>query len=137
MNQDADTSVTSKTYLPPMPTFWWLQTRPFIKFMAREMSSFFVAYLVVITLMLVNALINGPEAYEEFQACLASPIMVAISGVGLLFALFHTVTWFNATPRAVVVRIGGKKLPEAMIIGPNYVAWVVISAFVAWVVVGG
>ncbi len=137
MNQNANTAATSKTYLPPMPTFWWLQTRPFIKFMAREMSSFFVAYLVVITLMLVNALINGPEAYEEYQACLASPIMVVISGVGLLFAVLHTVTWFNATPRAVVVRMGGKKLPEAMIIAPNYVAWLVISAFVAWVVVGG
>lgn len=137
MNQNVSTAAPPKAHLPPMPTFWWLQTKPFIKFMAREASALFVAYLVVIKLMLVDALIRGPESYEEFLAYLASPTMVAISGVGLLFAILHTVTWFNATPRAVVVRMGGKKLPEAMIVAPNYVAWFSISAFIAWVVVGG
>ena len=127
----------SGTYLPSMPTFWWLQTRPFRKFMLRELSSIFVAYFVVITLTQVHALTKGPAAYEELQACLASPIMVIVSGVGLLFVLLHTFTWFHLTPRAVVIRMGGKKLPDPMIIAPNYVAWIVISVFVAWVVLEG
>ena len=63
--------------------------------------------------------------------------MVIVSGVGLLFVLLHTFTWFHLTPRAVVIRMGGKKLPDPMIIAPNYVAWIVISVFVAWVVLEG
>ena len=130
-----DTAAKSGRYLPSMPTFWWLQTQPFR--MLRELSSIFVAYLVVITLMQVQALTKGPAAYEELQAWLASPIMVILSAVGLLLLLLHSFTWFNLTPRAIVIRWGGKKVPEAMIIAPNYVAWLVISVFVTWVVLGG
>ncbi len=132
-----DTAAKSGRYLPSMPTFWWLQTQPFRRFMLRELSSIFVAYLVVITLMQVQALTKGPAAYEELQAWLASPIMVILSAVGLLLLLLHSFTWFNLTPRAIVIRWGGKKVPEAMIIAPNYVAWLVISVFVTWVVLGG
>jgi len=30
--------------------------------------------------------------------------------------------------------LGGKRLPDAMIAGPAYVAWIVISAFIGWLV---
>ena len=57
--------------------------------------------------------------------------------VGFLFLLLHTVTWFNLTPRAIVLRLGGKRVPDILIIAPNYVAWLVISGVLAWVIVGG
>ena len=55
----------------------------------------------------------------------------------LFFVLFHTITWFNLTPRAMVVRIKGKKLPELLIIAPNYVVWLIVSGIIAWIVIGG
>jgi fumarate reductase subunit C len=64
-----------------------------------------------------------------------SPWMIAISLFILVFVIFHSITWFNLTPRAMpAVRIGGKRVPELAIALPNFVAWIIVSAFVAWVV---
>jgi fumarate reductase subunit C len=35
------------------------------------------------------------------------------------------------------VRVGGKRLPEWMVAAPNYVVWIVLSAVIAWFIVGG
>ena len=42
-------------------------------------------------------------------------------------ALFHTITWFNLAPRALVVRIGEDKVPDLLIAGPHYMGWMVFS----------
>jgi fumarate reductase subunit C len=52
--------------------------------------------------------------------------------IAFLFVLFHAITWFNLAPTAMVVRVRGKRLPDAVISGSNYVAWVVLSAAVAF-----
>ncbi|PYO57020.1 MAG: fumarate reductase subunit C, partial [Candidatus Rokuibacteriota bacterium] len=41
-------------------------------------------------------------------------------------------TWFNLTPKAMVVRLGGKRVPDWVILGSNYAAWLVLSALVAF-----
>ena len=120
-----------------MPASWWLGTSNYLKFMLRELTCIFVAYFVVITILQIRAVNQGTEAYAEFQAWLASPVMLALSALALLFVVYHTITWFNVTPRAIVVRVGGKRLSDAAIIAPNYIAWIVISGLVAWLVLGG
>ena len=45
---------------------------------------------------------------------------------------FHAVTWFNLAPKAMVVEVGGRRLPGALIAGANYAAWAVVSAVLAW-----
>ncbi|HEY3123032.1 MAG TPA: fumarate reductase subunit C, partial [Thermoanaerobaculia bacterium] len=63
---------------------------------------------------------------------LKSPLLIALNGVSFLFLLFHTVTWFNLAPKAMAVRVRGKRVPDVLVAGPNYVAWLAISAVVAW-----
>ena len=137
MSNGADTELRPRTYRAPMPASWWLGTANYLKFMLRELTCVFVAYFVVITILQIRAVNQGAEAYAEFQAWLASPVMLALSAVALLFVVYHTITWFNVTPRAIVVRVGGKRLSDAAIIAPNYIAWIVISGLVAWLVLGG
>ena len=60
--------------------------------------------------------------------------------VGLIafgFVLYHSITWFNLAPKAMPVRVGGKRLPDWMVAAPNYVAWVAMSAVVVWFLLGG
>jgi fumarate reductase subunit C len=52
----------------------------------------------------------------------------------MFFLIFHTITWFNLAPSATPVRVAGKRLPDIMISGPAYVAWIVISAVICWLV---
>ena len=131
------TEYLPKSYHPRVSTYWWLGRWPYLKFILRELSSVFVAFFVVVTLLQIRALGQGPVEYAAFQQWLRSPLILAINAVSFLFVLFHTVTWFNLAPKAMAVRMGGKRLPDLMIAAPNYIGWVVVSAFIAWIVLRG
>jgi fumarate reductase subunit C len=124
-------------YRPRVSTYWWLGQWGYLKFILRELSSIFVAYFVVLILLQLCALRDGPEAYAAFQSWLRMPGIVALNVVSLAFVLFHTITWFNLAPRALVVRLGGTRLPDPLIAGSNYVAWLVVSVAVAWLILRG
>jgi len=51
--------------------------------------------------------------------------------------LYHSITWFNLSPKAMVVRLGRFRVPDLMIAGGNYAAWFVISGIIAWAYVTG
>ncbi len=126
-----------KWHRTPVSTYWWLSQWSYTKFILRELSSVFVAYFILITLMQVRALGQGPAEYAAFQEFLTHPFVVLLNVVAFLFLLLHTITWFNLTPRAIVLRLRGKRVPDLLIIAPNYVAWIVISGVVAWFVLRG
>lgn len=122
---------------PRMSTYWWLARRSHLSFILRELSSVFVAWFVVYFLLLVRAVNTGSAAYQQFLQWSASPLMLAVNALTLAFVTFHAVTWFNLAPKAMVVRLGGRPVPGVVIAASNYVAWVVVSAGVAWLLLGG
>ncbi len=121
-------------YRQRVSTYWWLWKWPYLKFVLRELSSVFVAYFVLLTLAQVRCLSGGPEAYAEFQQWTKNPFLIALNGISLFFVLFHVLTWFNLAPRAMVVRLGGKRVPNIVIAGANYVAWLAVSGGLAWLI---
>jgi succinate dehydrogenase subunit C len=123
-------------YRPHVSVYWWLKQRQYLTFILRELSSVFVALFVVMTLFQLRALKNGPEAYAHFQERLQSPAAIVFNIVALFFVVFHSITWFNLAPSAMPVRLGGKRVPAFLVAAPSYLAWIVISAFVAWMVLG-
>ena len=131
------TEYLPKSYHTRVSTYWWLKRWAYLKFILREASSVFVAWIVVVTLLQIRALTQGPAAYAEFQNWLRSPVLLALNAVSFLFVMFHAVTWFNLAPKAMAIRVRGKRLPGFAIAAPNYVAWLVISAAVAWILLRG
>jgi fumarate reductase subunit C len=127
------TEYLPRTYQTRVSTYWWLKSWAYLKFILREASSVFVAWFVVVTLLQVRAIASGPAEYAASQEWLRSPFILALNIVSFLFVLFHAITWFNLAPKAMAVRVGGKRLPNLAISGPQYIAWIVISAGVAWV----
>jgi len=124
----------SRLYRKRVSTYWWLGPWPYLRFILREASSVPVAWFVVVTLRQLRALAAGREAYAEFQQWMSQPPMVALNAVCFVFVLFHTITWFNLTPRAVVLRLRGQRVPDHLIAAPNYLGWVAASAAVAWLI---
>ena len=124
-------------YRPRMSVYWWLRSGPYRVFMLREVSCIFVAWFVVYLLLLVNAVTQGDESYQQFLSWSASGGMVLLNIVTLLFVVFHAVTWFNLAPQAMAVRVGGKRVPDVLISGSNHAAWALVSALLAWVILGG
>lgn len=126
-----------KAYVRPMRATWWMQRRPYFIFMLRELSSVFIAAYLILLLVMIHRVSQGPEAYMSFLESLRSPAAIFFHIVALAFALLHTITWFNLTPQAVAVRVGEERVRPGLIIAPNYVAWVIASAIVAWFVLKG
>jgi fumarate reductase subunit C len=124
-------------YRKRVSTYWWLQRPEYLRFVLREVSSVFVAYFVVLTLLQVYMLSRGPLAYAHFQELLKNPFAIAWNVISLFFVVFHSITWFNLAARATVFRVGGKRVPEVLITGSNYATWLVVSAAVAWFLLRG
>ena len=124
-------------YREKMSTFWWLHHWWAGKFILRELSSVAVAWFVFVTLRQIAALNGGPETFEFFHQWLGSPLILAVNIVCGVFLLFHTITWFNLAPRAMVIRVGGRRIPDNLIAAQNYGAWIVLSGLIAWLVIGG
>ncbi len=121
---------------PRVSTYWWLTRWPYAKFVLREVSSIFVAWYVVVILLEVRALAEGPFALARFQIWLQSPLIVALNAVSFLFILYHSITWLNLAPRAMAVRFGGQRVPDWLIVGGNYAALAGISGMIAWLLLG-
>jgi fumarate reductase subunit C len=120
-----------KPYRPRMSAYWYFDRWPYLRFILREASSFFVAYFAVLMLMQIAALNAGPSAYAKFEACLSTPPMLILNGFTLLFLLLHTVTWFNLVPRVMLREMRGKTMPEIAAAAPGYIAWIGASIIVA------
>jgi fumarate reductase subunit C len=147
------------TYRQPVSRLWWLKKRTYFLFVMRELSSVFVAWFAVFLMVLVFAIGRGEASYQRFLEWAASPVVVVVNVVALAFSVLHTVTWFALTPQAMVVRfrsrqvramkevpvagrwvpaatvvrVGGR-LPAGAVIASQYVGLVVVSAFIAWLV---
>lgn len=124
-------------YRVRVSTYWWLTKWSYMKFVLRELSSIFVAWFVVLTLLQIRCLSQGPEAYARWQEWMRNPFLIAGNVVTLFFVLLHTVTWFNLAPRAMAVRVAGKRVPALLIAAGNYLAWAVVSVILAWIILGG
>jgi fumarate reductase subunit C len=124
-------------YRRRVSVWWWLERWRSTKFVLRELTSFGVAFFAIITLWQVAALSAGPNAYTFFQHWLRSPLSILLHALALVAILYHAVTWFHLAPRAMVVRLGGKRLPDAAIIAANYLAWFAASGVLAWLLLRG
>jgi fumarate reductase subunit C len=124
-------------YRRRVSTYWWLRRPSYLAFILRELSSLFVAWFVVFTLLQIHALKQGAESYQGFQEWSKNPVVLIVNVIALFFVVFHSITWFRLAPQAMAVRLRGKRVPAIWIAGPYYVAWALASALVAWIVLGG
>ena len=92
---------------------------------------------MVFLLLLVRAVAGGPRSYAAFLEWAGGAWVVALNLVTFAFLVYQSVTWFQLTPKAMVVRLGGRRVPEAVIAGSAFAGWVVVSAFLAWLVLRG
>ena len=119
-----------------MSTYWWLGRRSYLAFILRELSSIFVGWFVVFLLLLVRAVSQGESRYQAFIDWSGRPAVLALNVVSLCFIVYHAITWFNLAPKAMVLRVGGTRVPGFLIAGSNYLAWAMASALVSWLLLG-
>ena len=130
-------TTSSKMYKKKMNIFWWASRWAHIKFIARELTSVFVAGYVIMLLFYTRSIFQGPAAFEEFSSMMRSPFLIVLHVLALMALLFHSVTWFNLAPKAMVIKIGDMKVPGIIIALMNYGGWLVISVVLVWLLLQG
>ncbi len=122
-----------KWYRRKMSVWWWLEQWRYTRFVLRELTSLSVAWFALLTLWQVGALVEGEAAYQRTLLWLGSPAFVIFNIFMFGGVLFHALTWFHLAPKAMVVRVAGRRVPDIVIVAQNYVAWLAASAFVVWI----
>lgn len=125
-------ATASKEYIRPMPATWWLRRKTYFLFMVRELTCVFVGGYAVFLLVLV-ARAEDQKTLSALVDGLSSTWSIVLHLVGLAMAVYHSVTWFNLTPKVMVVWRGEERVSPTLIAGSNYVAWLVVSSLVAWI----
>ena len=114
---------------------WWLRAGPYRRFAAREITSMFAALFSALLIAFLFALSLGPHAYGRFLSFLGSTGMLAASSLILAAVLYHMATWFRLTTHIVVIRLGGRTVPRNAILAALVVAWLAVSAVVAYLLI--
>ena len=117
-----------------VPIFWWTRRWVDIRFITRELTSVCVAAYAVVLVFYVRAIIQGPEAFAGFLELLANPFVIFLHVFALLGLLYHSITWFNLAPKAMVIKLGEFRIPDILIAVMNYVGWAFVSVAIFWLV---
>ena len=124
-----------RLYFKSMPIFWWAKKWSHVRFILRELTSFGVAFYAIIILLNVNAINQGPEPYTSFQLWLQTPYAIILNSIAFALAVYHSITWFNLATKAMVIKLGERRVPGYIISGLNYAAWIVLSVIITWLII--
>jgi fumarate reductase subunit C len=122
-----------KVYRKHINIFWWANRWIHIKFIARELTSVCVAVYVMVLLFYSKAILEGEENWNQLTRILQSPFVIALHVLAFGGLIFHSITWFNLAPKAMVLKIGNNKVPGIFIALMNYGGWVFVSLILGWI----
>jgi len=121
----------TKELVRPMPATWFLHNRHLLKFMIRELTSFFVLAFAIFLLILLYEANRGCEEFRKFYVgVVQSGWIKAFLWLSLAFVTFHGITSFNAAPTIMAPRWGEDKIDPRIIIAANYGLWLIVSLLV-------
>jgi fumarate reductase subunit C len=95
--------------------------------MVREMTSLFIGIYSAVLAMGLVSLTQGRSAWESYLTILSSRPGVLLQLVCLLFATYHSVTWFALTPKAMPLMVRGRPVSATTIVRFHHVAWLAVS----------
>ena len=121
---------TVKTYVRPMQG-WWRRNHYFVRYMIREGSCVFLAIYAVILLVGLYRLTQGEAAWNAWREALTSTPSILFHWLALLTVSYHAYTWWQVAPKtAPDLRVGGRPLPEMIIMAGGLLATLATSLLV-------
>ncbi|MEW6687687.1 MAG: fumarate reductase subunit C [Pseudomonadota bacterium] len=127
-----DQEMSGKPYLRPITSEWIFRHPRYVRYMVREFSCLFIGGWTLLAVCGLRALSEGPEAWATFLGWLKSPASVLLQALTLAFAVYHSITWFKLTPKALPLQLGEEFLPDRVISGAHFAAWAAVSVLVLY-----
>jgi len=124
--------MSRKPYQREMTWRWIFRHPRYVRYMVREFSCLFVGGWTLMMVWGLGQLAEGPAAWGAFLEFLKSPASIVFHLVALAFATYHSVTWFNLTPKALPLQIGEEFVPDGAISGAHFAVWAILSVAVLY-----
>ena len=124
--------VSRKPYLREISSEWIFRHPRYVRYMVREFSCLFIGGWTLMMVWGLKQLAEGPAAWAAFLECLKSPASIVFHVLALAFAAYHSVTWFNLTPKALPLQLGEEFVPDGVIAGAHFAGWAVVSLAVLY-----
>jgi fumarate reductase subunit C len=128
--------MSPRPYVRGIKRGWWLRRPRYLAYMVRELTSLFVALYSALLVLGLARLAQGPAAWDGFLVAVSTPGGLAFQLICLLFAIYHSVTWFAVTPKAMPLMLKGEPVAAGVIVGAHYVVWLAISFGVIFAAAG-
>lgn len=117
-------------------TGWWLRQPRYVRYMMREISALFIGAYALVLIVALFQLSQGEAAYETFLTVAEGPVGLIFAVITMIFAIYHTYTWFQVTPKAMPLMFAGKRIAGPIIIAAHWITFAVASVAL-WLLVGG
>ena len=120
-------------YQTPLSSTWFMERPGYRRFMAREATAIAIAAYLVYLLVWLHRLGEGPAAFSALLEAARHPVSVVLHGLVFGAVLFHSITWFNLTPKIMPLYVAEERVPDvwaAAIMG--YLPWALVTAVVMW-----
>lgn len=119
--------MSRKPYVQPQSSDWWVKNPYYRFYMLREATSIPVFLYSLALLAGVFNLTSGRTEFIAWVNWMTTPYMLVFQVIALAAALLHAVTWFQLTPKILVIRLGDKALPGSYVSAAHYAAFVILS----------
>ena len=107
---------------------WWTRVPFFKRYMAREVTAFFVAVYGLVMLAGLVRLSQGQASFEGWLAQLRSGWSIALHLVLLVVFIYHTYSWFEIMPKTMpMMHVGGSRVEASTITRTGWFATIVVS----------
>ena len=116
---------------------WWKRDAYYVRYMAREVTSLFVAAYAVVLLVGLVRLGQGEAAFDGFLKYLQNWWMLVFHLIVLAVFCYHTWSWFKIMPKTMpIMFVGGKRVQPGTITGTGLAA-AVVACLAVLLIVGG
>ena len=124
--------MSRRPYERPITSEWIFRHPRYLRYMVREFSCLFIGGWTLLMVWGLKQLAQGPVAWAAFLELLKSPASIVFHLLALAFAVYHSITWFNLTPKALPLQRGEEFVPDAAISGAHFAAWAALSLAVLY-----
>lgn len=123
-----------KPYLKAQPANWYQQNRFFQHYMLRELTAVPVALEALNLFWGLVSLAGSLDAWQHWVQVQSNILMILFHGLVIVAALYNSMTWFAAMPKAIRVQQGEKFVPDSLLIGGSWVTLLIILGALAAIV---
>ena len=116
-------------------TGWWLRQPRYIRYMMREISALFIGTYVLLLIVGLFQISRGEAAYTAFLSAVEGTVGLIFAVTTMIFAIYHSYTWFQVTPKAMPLMFAGKRVAGPIIVAAHWIVFAIASA-VLWLLVG-